>query len=126
MRFLADESLERPVVDAVRSLGHDVVWVTEDQPALPDEQVLAQANAADRILITADKDFGDLVFAQGRPATPGVILLRINTEADADTRAAILAGALQNRDDWAGRFSVIDSKRVRIIPLPPTAEPTPD
>ena len=126
MRFLADESLERAAVEAVRSLGHDVAWIMEDQPSLPDEDVLARANATGRILITADKGFGDLVFARGLPATPGVILLRINTGADADTRAAILAAAIQTRDDWPGRFSVIDSRLIRIIPLPPTAKPTSD
>ena len=124
MRFLADESLERSAVDVIRSLGHDVAWITEDQPSLADEDVLARAGATDRILITADKDFGDLVFARGLPAAPGVILLRIN--ADAYARAAILAAALQTRDDWAAHFSVIDSKRIRREPLPPATHPPPD
>lgn len=117
MRFLADESLERASVDAVRALGHDVTWVAEDTPSLPDEDVLARAVATNRILITADKDFGDLVFMRRLPATPGVILLRIG--AGPDARAAILGDALQTRDDWAEHFSVIENERIRVGALPP-------
>ena len=117
MRFLADESLDRAVVDVVRGLGHDVAWITEEQPGAPDEEVLARAVATNRILITADKDFGALVFMRRLPATPGVILLRIR--ADTDTIAAILAADLQTRDDWAEHFSVIEKERIRVGALPP-------
>ncbi len=60
MNFLADEGVEREIVDALRSQGHDVLYVAEMSPGINDGEVLDLANKASSILITSDKDFGDL------------------------------------------------------------------
>ena len=75
MRFLADEGCDYPVVKALREAGHDVTAVFETTRGTADEVAIALALAEGRTLITKDKDFGQLVFAQAREAT-GVILLR--------------------------------------------------
>ena len=64
MNLVADEGVDRAVVERLRRDGHDVVYVAELSPSIPDEEVLRQANARNALLITADKDFGDLVFRQ--------------------------------------------------------------
>jgi predicted nuclease of predicted toxin-antitoxin system len=65
VNLVADEGVDRPVVERLRHDGHDVVYVAELSPSIADEEVLQQANARSAILVTADKDFGELVFRQG-------------------------------------------------------------
>jgi predicted nuclease of predicted toxin-antitoxin system len=76
VNLAADEGVDRPVVERLRQDGHDVVYVAELSPSLPDDEVLQQANARGAVLMTADKDFGELVFRQGLVHS-GVILLRL-------------------------------------------------
>ena len=76
MNLVADEGVDRPVVERLRQDGHDVVYVAELSPSIPDEEVLQQTNARRAVLVTADKDFGELVFRQGLVHS-GVILLRL-------------------------------------------------
>lgn len=65
MRFVADENLDRSVIERLRSVGHEVVSVAEMEPGISDEAVLATANARSAMLITEDKDFGELAFRRG-------------------------------------------------------------
>ena len=74
MNFLADESCAGPVVRALREAGHDVVAIAEVARGATDEQVLERALNEKRVLITEDRDFGELVYARGR-SSAGVILV---------------------------------------------------
>lgn len=60
MRLLADEGVDAAIVALLREDGHDVVYVAELFPGITDEAVLELANGDERVLVTADKDFGDL------------------------------------------------------------------
>lgn len=62
MNPLADEGVERAIVDRLRQGGHGVMYVAEMEPGIDDDIVLDRANKQNAILITADKDFGELVF----------------------------------------------------------------
>ena len=62
MRLFADENTPDVIVQWLRDAGHDVTWAAELQPGETDEAWLSVAEAEGRLLITADKDFGDLVF----------------------------------------------------------------
>ncbi len=73
MRFLADESCDFSVVRALRSAGYEVTVVAEISPRSEDTEVLRLAFREKRILLTEDKDFGQLVFAHSRK-TRGLIL----------------------------------------------------
>jgi len=73
MNFLADESLDRQIVDVLRHDDHVVLYVAEMDPGISDDAVLNKAEMESAILITADKDFGELVFRQRR-ITNGVFL----------------------------------------------------
>ncbi len=66
MNLLADESVDQPIVERLRSDGFSVISITEQSPGIPDDAVLDLANDADALLLTADKDFGELVYRQGR------------------------------------------------------------
>ena len=62
MNLVADEGVERQIVEQLRQNGHTVIYVAELAPSISDDQVLQQANERQAILVTVDKDFGELVF----------------------------------------------------------------
>ena len=72
MRILADTNLNEPTVTALRNAGHDVVWMYEDDRQMADPNILARAVRDNRLLITFDRDFGELTFGQRLPASCGV------------------------------------------------------
>lgn len=117
MRLLANENFPLDAVEALRADGHDVAWIREDARESSDEQVLARAQQEGRILVTFDKDFGELAFRSKLPATGGVILFRI-TASSSRRIAQVAVQALASRTDWAGHFSVIEDQRIRMTPLP--------
>jgi predicted nuclease of predicted toxin-antitoxin system len=116
MRFLADENFPRAAVQALRSANHDVVWVQEVAPGIKDEAVLQQAQDEDRVLITFDKDFGELAFRRGLPSSSGIILLRITMHSAAYV-AQVVREAIEQRKDWPGHFSVVEDRRIRMTKL---------
>ena len=77
MKLLADENVESEIIAWLRSEGHDTQWIVKLSPGATDEQVLDLASAENRILITYDLDFGELVFQQKR-CLSGILLLRLN------------------------------------------------
>jgi predicted nuclease of predicted toxin-antitoxin system len=96
--------------------GHDVAWVRTAAPGSSDEAVLARAVREERIVLTFDKDFGELAWRAGLPAGSGVVLFRLPMPAAADA-GAVLAARLGERADWAGHFSVVEPGRVRMRTL---------
>lgn len=116
MRFRAGENFPRAAVDAFQVAGHDVVWVRTDAPGITDQEVLLRAQSEDRILLTFDKDFGDLAFRSRIPASCGIILFRISPRSPSFAARAAVA-AVQSRTDWRGHFSVVEETRVRMTRL---------
>jgi predicted nuclease of predicted toxin-antitoxin system len=100
MRFLADESCDFAVVRALRSADHDVVAIAEVSPREEDPSVMDRAVKDSRILVTEDKDFGQLVYARMQ-RTGGVIFIRFPGQAHAESDLDVLlivkneAGALK-------------------------------
>lgn len=117
MRLLANENIPAEAITALRAAGHDVEWVAERMSGATDLVVLDRARTEDRLLITFDKDFGELVFRRGRGASAGLVLFRISCPTPAAV-AARVAAALASRDDWAGSFSVVEDDRIRMTALP--------
>jgi predicted nuclease of predicted toxin-antitoxin system len=120
VRFLADENVPGAVVSALRDRGYDVVSVRESLPGATDRAVLELAPKELRILITFDRDFGELAYNSMLPATSGIILIRLSRSTPAADNARVLA-ALDSRSDWPGHFSVISDDRIRVRPLPDKA-----
>jgi predicted nuclease of predicted toxin-antitoxin system len=121
MRLLANENFPRDAVEALRAASHDVAWVRTIAPGISDREVLALAEAEDRLLLTFDKDFGELAFRSGLSAASGVILFRALAPSPA-LLARLAVRVLQSRSDWAGHFSVIENDRIRMTPLPFTTK----
>lgn len=118
MRFLANENFPGDAVEALRRGGHDVVWVRTDAPGAPDQEVLARAQSEGRVLVTFDKEFGELAWRMSLVAECGIVLFRIPMPAP-DRAGEALAKILTSRQDWPGNFAVIEPGRVRIRTLPP-------
>lgn len=119
MRLVANENVSGTVIRRLRELGHDILSIKEAMRAASDEEVLARAQSDRRIVLTHDKDFGELAFKYGLPAECGVVLLRLSgTDPDSDNQRVL--AALTSRSDWEGQFTVVHHDRIRIRPLPTT------
>lgn len=91
MRILANENVSATVIQLLRARGHDVLSARESLRGDKDPAILARAQAEHRLLVTHDKDFGELAFRAGLPAECGVILLRMaGDDPDADIQRAFV------------------------------------
>ena len=113
MNLLADESVDKPIVDRLRQDGHTVLYIAELDPSIDDDAVLYRANQNNALLITADKDFGELVFRMGQ-IHAGVALFRL-AGLSPETKAIIVSAAFIHRGrELLSAFSVISPGMVRI------------
>ena len=114
MRFLLDQSAEARIATFLTDHGHDATRVGRDHPpGLPDEQVLAIAHRERRILITNDKDFGDLIFQRRLPHA-GVILFRFPLDSTAQQKIASLERLLRTHRQQLNQFLVVTPRGVRV------------
>ena len=112
MTFLADESIDRQIVERVRSSGYEVLSIAETSPGILDTQVLSRANEAGAVLLTADKDFGELVFRHRQPHA-GVVYFRLSHTGLA-LRVARLEYVLRHHGDQLDQFLVVSDHDVRV------------
>ncbi len=113
MRLLADESLDFIIVRTLRAANHDVLAVSDILPRADDVDVMNLAVRKARIVLTEDKDFGQLVYAYGQK-TLGVILLRYPRSARKQTSEDVLRLVEQYGDSLYGCFVVVQPGRIRI------------
>ena len=113
MKFLADENVDKPIVERLRRDGHVVLYVIEMEPSISDDEVIQRTNQERAVLLTADKDFGELVFRQGR-ITYGVVLIRL-AGLSSQRKAEVVAVAVQEHaEELPQSFAVITPGAVRI------------
>ncbi len=116
LRFIADVNIERTIVDYLTENGYDVKWIPDYNCEILDEDLLNLANVEKRILITNDKDFGELIFLQKSLST-GIILLRIKGQR-AEDKVELIKKLLNNYSDkLLNHFTVITRKKIRIISM---------
>ena len=113
MKLLCDEAVERPIVEGLRSEGHDVLYVAELSPSIPDEEVLDLAASEEAVLVTADKDFGELVYRQGR-THHGVLLIRLHGLGPEEKGRVTALAVAEHGSELVGSFSVVEKDRIRI------------
>ena len=113
MNLLADESVDKSIVDRLRKDGHSVLYIGELSPGIDDESVLHQANQNGSLLMTSDKDFGELVFRMGR-VHAGVVLLRLAGLSAVEKTMAVSSVFANQGNELLEAFSVISPGRVRI------------
>jgi predicted nuclease of predicted toxin-antitoxin system len=113
MKLFADENLPRGLVIWLRQESHDVLYASETLPGAPDSSWLNQAQAEGRIILTSDKDFGDLVF-RDRLTSHGIILLRLGAMPLKDRLSRLEKVWTSVESDPAGKFIVITPTKIRI------------
>ena len=116
MRWLVDECVDAALVARLRATGHDVVYMAEIAPATSDADVMARADKEGRLLLTEDKDFGDLVFRRGG-RVPGIVLLRIDQAMHALKSRRLDAVIGRFGDRLFGRYMTVEEARFRSRPL---------
>jgi predicted nuclease of predicted toxin-antitoxin system len=99
------------LVEELRKAGHDVAWVREINRAMPDPDIVDLSIREDRIILTADKGFGTMVFYLGK-SCPGVILTRIRNLTLRNHR--VLSVLAERGGGLRGNFSVITDSAVRM------------
>lgn len=106
MRFLADENFPLDAVESLRDAGHDVAWVRTDSPGSSDPQILERVIDECRVLLTFDKDFGELAFHSQLPSECGIVLFRLPMTSAADIARSVGA-AIASGHEWAGHFATV-------------------
>ena len=113
MKFLLDQNVDRRFAAYLRGLGHDVTIISVDYPpGLPDQDVLAIAHREGRIVLTNDRDFGELVFRQHAPHA-GVIYFRLYTPDFAGKRDR-LATVLTEYAGQLDQFITVTEHSIRV------------
>jgi len=120
--FLADECFSGPLLRALRNAGYDVVRSADSIPAAPEEDVLALACALDRVLLTEDVDFGDLVVRFGHP-TKGVIRVDLKSLDPAGQAQRLVAAIAMLDERTVGALTTIEPTRTRVRTLTSTSIP---
>ncbi|MCW3984360.1 MAG: DUF5615 family PIN-like protein [Candidatus Bathyarchaeota archaeon] len=112
MKFLADENISTKVVNNLKNKGIDIVSVKEINAGLGDEAVLEIANAQNRILLTFDDDFGELIYRRKLKAY-GIVLLRFLPKSTQQIYE-ILSNVLDAQNELEGNFVIVTENRIRI------------
>ena len=118
MRFLANENFPLPSVRLLRQAGYDVASVTEDSPGIEDTEVLTRAAIEQRVILTFDRDYGELIYRLKLPSPTGVIYLRFRPHTPEEP-ATLLLNLLEIEGlQFEERFTVLERDQIRQRPLP--------
>jgi predicted nuclease of predicted toxin-antitoxin system len=116
LRIIADENVHAGVVAGLRERGHVVEWLSETAPGTPDDAILARADIGSWVLLTYDRDFGELIFNRGMPCPAGIVYSRLEWP-----KPEVLLKRLEALIDSGvilGQFVVIGSDDERSRQLP--------
>ena len=116
MRLLANENVPLATVNALRDAGEDVLSVTEDSPGATDEAIVQWARREGRIVVTFDRNYGELVFHRQLPPPAGVLYMRFEPESPTEP-AAFIARLKRDGVELEGPFTVVNRDGIRQRPI---------
>lgn len=117
MNFFANENVPLALILQLRASHQNVTWARTEMPGATDDVILQTSVEQRRVLLTFDKDFGELVFHRGFNASCGVVLIRMD-QSNLEALVNQVTATLLSRTDWEGAFSVLEDDRIRMISLP--------
>ncbi|MBM4319354.1 MAG: hypothetical protein FJ125_05170 [Deltaproteobacteria bacterium] len=115
-RYLANENFPAATVRWLRSEGNDVIHAAEEMNGAADEEILRRAQTEDRLVLTFDRDFGELVFRRQEPAASGAVLFRLGLQPP-EVVLPFLEGFFRNEPELRGFFTVASPGRYRQVRL---------
>jgi len=116
MKFLADVNIEKPIVDYLIKTKRDVRWIPEYDCEMSDDALLALAEKEGRILVTNDKDFGELVFLQ-KKSSAGILLFRVKGQSAQEKVRLLKKVMKQYSNKLQNHFTIITKDKVRFTTL---------
>lgn len=117
-RFLANENIPLASVNRLRQAGHDVAAVIEEAPGAKDADILAWATREVRIVITFDRDYGELIYRLRLPAPPGILYLRFDPSTPEEPAEYLLQVLALSGLSLEGKLTVVERGQIRQRPLP--------
>ena len=111
-KLLADENIPAKAIEALRDAGCDLLSVRETAAGVSDEEVLRIAVAQGRILVTFDRDYGELIFGEGREPPPSIIYFRVFPTGPGDVSDAVLS-LLADSNAIDGAMVIVSSQGIR-------------
>ncbi|MCL1473489.1 DUF5615 family PIN-like protein [Argonema antarcticum A004/B2] len=118
MRFLANENFPRSSVRYLRDAGYDVAYGSEDSVGAEDREVLVRAVNEERIILTFDRDYGELIYRLGMRAPVGVVYFRYQPLTPEEPAENLLRLLNVEGLSLSGRFTVVERSQIRQRPLP--------
>lgn len=118
MRFLANENIPLPSVNRLRMAGYDTVAVAEELSGAKDSEILARAASEGRIVLTFDRDYGELIYRLGLPSPAGVIYFRFDPVTPEEAADLLLQLVSVSNLSLEKKFTVMERRQVRQRPLP--------
>ena len=117
MKFLADENFPLPSVFELRKDNHDVTAIIQDSPGVSDRSILARAVREGRVVLTFDRDFGELVFRLKLAPPPGIVYFRFEPKSPTEPAEYLIGLLSQEAFILEKKFTVLDVRQVRQRPL---------
>jgi len=101
------------IIDRLRKEGYEVLYVAEMDPGISDEAILKRANQNNALLLTTDKDYGELIFRQNR-ISAGVLLIRLTGLSQIEKARIVSSIIHDHSNELSQSFTVVSPERVRI------------
>lgn len=115
MILLADENFPKPIVELLRTDGHDVLWARTDLAGISDIKLLDRAESEARIVLTRDKDFWQIAVQRRSPLEQsGVVLFRLHP-ATPGSLAPLVRMFAEANTPWAGHISIITVEGIQMV-----------
>lgn len=113
LRIVIDESVDYAIVNITKQNGFNVFAIIDETPSISDNEVLSIANKQDALLITGDKDFGELVF-RFQLSHKDILLIRMIEAKSFEKANAVLKTLMEYYNEMVDNFSVLDNEKLRI------------
>ncbi|MBE0447577.1 MAG: DUF5615 family PIN-like protein [Actinobacteria bacterium] len=113
MNFLANENFPLFSITLLRDAGHNVVGIIEDAPGSKDIDILQQAQIEKRIILTFDRDYGEMIYRHESIAPAGIVFFRFNPSAPEEPARILLRILREDKISIMGKFTVVERGRIR-------------
>lgn len=113
MDFLANENFPLFSIRLMRNHGHNVASIIEDTPGAKDEDILRQAYKEKRIVLTFDRDYGELIYKHKLFTPAGIVYFRFDPSTPEEPAEILLKILAKGEVTILGKFTVIERGRIR-------------